>query len=150
MDILENILSALAEFGKFLGNAFLSLFSALGEHLSEAMPTFPAISKIFKSMNTPVIIIALFMYLIFVNFAAFFQFRIDKKYAERDAERIPEKTLFKWCFAGGAAGALIAMYMFHHKTRHLKFKLGVPFLLIIEMVFYSMILGFLIYWSFDQ
>ena len=35
---------------------------------------------------------------------------------------------------GGSPAALLAMKHYHHKTRHLKFKLGIPIILIIQII----------------
>ena len=51
---------------------------------------------------------------------------IDKKRARSQAWRIPERTLILTAFLGGGMGALLGMYVFHHKTRHMKFLVLVP------------------------
>ena len=42
----------------------------------------------------------------------------DKKKAKKKRWRIPEKLLLGVGFFGGAVGALLAMQLFRHKTRH--------------------------------
>jgi uncharacterized membrane protein YsdA (DUF1294 family) len=42
---------------------------------------------------------------------------LDKRKAVEHAWRIPEKTFFVLGLIGGAAGILIGMYVFRHKTR---------------------------------
>ena len=42
----------------------------------------------------------------------------DKKKAKRGAWRTPEAVLLGWGFFGGAVGALFAMRVFRHKTKH--------------------------------
>ena len=59
-------------------------------------------------------------------------FGIDKYKAIHQAYRISEKALFMIALFGGAYGAYVAMYLFHHKTRKLKFKLGVPVIVLLE------------------
>ena len=66
------------------------------------------------------------------NFYAFILMGIDKRKAIRDVRRIPEKTLLTACGLFAALGGLIGMHVFHHKTRKLKFKLGVPLMLIAQ------------------
>ncbi len=58
------------------------------------------------------------IYLIAVNVIAFPAYGIDKLKAKANAWRIPEKTLIGLGVLGGFAGALLAMKLFHHKTRH--------------------------------
>ena len=49
---------------------------------------------------------------------------------------LAEKTLLTACGLFAALGGLIGMYVFHHKTRKLKFKLGVPLMLIAQAVIF--------------
>ena len=51
---------------------------------------------------------------------------IDKWKAHRKQWRISEKMLLFLAVIGGSAGALAGMYIFHHKTLHKKFTIGVP------------------------
>jgi len=61
---------------------------------------------------------------------------IDKRKAVKGAYRISEKFLFTCAFAGGSAGILAGMYIFRHKIRRWKFKLGIPVILVLEMYLY--------------
>lgn len=72
------------------------------------------------------------VYLILINLLSFCLFGMDKKKAIRNAYRIPEKTLFRVTALGGSLGALLGMHLFHHKTRHTIFRIGVPALLILH------------------
>ena len=49
---------------------------------------------------------------------SFLLYGIDKSKAKRRAWRIPEKVLLLWGFLCGAVGALAAMQIFRHKTKH--------------------------------
>ena len=60
-----------------------------------------------------------------LNLLAFSIFLLDKVRAQKNAWRIPENTLLLLA-ALGPYGALAAMQLFRHKTRHGKFLL-VPF-----------------------
>ena len=53
-----------------------------------------------------------------VSLVLFCLYGIDKFRAKRGARRIPERVLLVLGFLGGAAGALCAMNLFRHKTRH--------------------------------
>ena len=37
---------------------------------------------------------------------------------------------------GGSAGALLAMHLFHHKTRKKKFTIGVPLMLLVQIALF--------------
>ena len=69
------------------------------------------------------------LYLLIVNAVAFLLMLIDKQKARRKLWRIPEATLLLSAAIGGSIGALAGMYTFRHKTKHLKFTLGVPAIL---------------------
>lgn len=73
------------------------------------------------------------LYLIIINAAGFLLMLIDKQKARRGAWRIPEATLIWVAILGGSIGSLIGMYLFRHKTRHLKFLLGIPLILFVQL-----------------
>lgn len=71
----------------------------------------------------------LLLYLLIVNAAGFLVMTLDKLLAKKKAWRIPERTLIGLAMIGGSIGVLAAMYTVRHKTRHVKFYLGVPVIL---------------------
>ena len=85
----------------------------------------------------------LLIYLLCVNVIAFAMYGIDKRKAIKDQWRIPEKTLLIIALIGGAVGAFVGMQVFHHKTKHWKFILGVPACMILHIA-----LGVLYWWYF--
>ncbi len=84
-------------------------------------------------MESTPLLLAL-IYFAAVNFCTFFLMFADKKLAEHRAYRIPEKTLFFFSCIGGAAGGLLGMYLFHHKTRRAKFNIGIPLILCLQIL----------------
>ena len=58
---------------------------------------------------------------------------IDKLKAKKDWWRIPEGTLMTICLLGGGIGTIAGMYKFRHKTKKLKFSVGMPTILISEI-----------------
>ena len=74
------------------------------------------------------------LYLLIVNAVAFLLMLVDKRKAQKKLWRIPESTLLLSAAIGGSIGALAGMYTFRHKTRHLKFTLGVPAILVVQMI----------------
>lgn len=58
-----------------------------------------------------------------LSFVAFVMYFADKQKAKKGKWRIPEKALLGIGFIGGAVGALAAMQVFRHKTKHYYFYL---------------------------
>lgn len=71
----------------------------------------------------------LFIYLMIINVIAFLFMLSDKRKAQKRKWRIPEATLMGTAALGGSIGALMGMYLFRHKTKHIKFTLGIPLIL---------------------
>ena len=76
----------------------------------------------------------MFIYLTAVNLAAFALYGIDKYNARRGLWRIPEAVLLFAAAAGGSAGALLGMRVFHHKTKKPRFFIGVPVMLLLHLL----------------
>ena len=74
------------------------------------------------------------LYLLLINAAGFLLMLIDKWKAKKNRWRIPEATLFLVAAVGGSIGSLIGMYTVRHKTRHLKFVIGMPMILAVQVV----------------
>lgn len=74
------------------------------------------------------------IYLLIVNAIGFLLMLIDKRKAIRHRWRIPEKTLFLTAAIGGSMGSIMGMYTFRHKTKHLQFTLGMPAILIVQLI----------------
>ena len=77
---------------------------------------------------------AIHAYLLLINALAFLLMLADKHKARKKAWRIPEATLLTVAALGGSLGATIGMHLFRHKTRKLKFSLGLPLLLIAHIL----------------
>ena len=74
------------------------------------------------------------IYLAAINILTFCVYGADKRRAKiQGARRVPEKTLFALALLLGSAGALFAMRVFHHKTRHWYFKFGIPTILLAQI-----------------
>lgn len=74
------------------------------------------------------------LYLLLINAAGFLLMLIDKQKARKNRWRIPERTLMLVAALGGSIGSLLGMYAFRHKTKHLKFTLGIPAILILQLL----------------
>ena len=73
-------------------------------------------------------------YLIIINAIAFLLMLIDKQKARKHKWRIPEATLMGAAALGGSIGALAGMYTFRHKTKHTKFTVGIPVILVLQIL----------------
>jgi len=67
------------------------------------------------------------------NLVVFFTYGLDKRKAKLRDKRISEKTLILMAMLMGSVGAMLGMSIFRHKTRHLKFKVGVPLALFLNI-----------------
>ena len=75
----------------------------------------------------------LYIYLLIINAIAFALMLIDRSKARKNLRRIPEATLMAAALLGGSIGALIGMYTVRHKTRHIKFTVGIPLILLAQI-----------------
>ena len=82
----------------------------------------------------------LLIYLAVVNILTIIVFGVDKMNAKSNRQRVRIVTLLGLAFIGGSVGALIGMYGFHHKTKKAYFTVGVPLILLMQVVvlFYVM------------
>jgi uncharacterized membrane protein YsdA (DUF1294 family) len=65
---------------------------------------------------------ALVSWLIGINVVTFLTYGYDKRIAGSHRTRVPEKVLLLLAFIGGTIGALLGMYLFHHKTAKASFQ----------------------------
>lgn len=79
------------------------------------------------------------IYLIVINLIAFLTMYIDKRKARYGKWRIPEQTLFILALIGGSIGSIAGMYTFRHKTKKLRFSIGFPVILIMQIILIFMI-----------
>ena len=73
-----------------------------------------------------IIVIAI---LLLINIVSFALYGSDKVRAHRHEERIPERVLLGIALLGGSLGAGLGMWIFRHKTRHMRFVVLVPLFL---------------------
>lgn len=76
----------------------------------------------------------LIYYLLLINALAFILMLADKLKARKNLWRIPEAVLMCAALLGGSVGALAGMYLCRHKTLHLKFTLGIPVILAVQII----------------
>lgn len=82
----------------------------------------------------------LFLYLIIINAFGLLIMLMDKHNAIHGLRRIPERSLLLVALIGGSLGCLSGMYLFRHKTLHLKFSLGLPLIFAAQLTVLGLIL----------
>lgn len=74
------------------------------------------------------------IYLGIINVVTFIAFAIDKLNAIGHRSRIRIVTLLGLAFMGGSLGGLLAMYLLHHKTKKDYFTVGIPLIMLMQVV----------------
>lgn len=74
------------------------------------------------------------LWLVLANLFGLLLMAADKRRARNGAWRIPEKTFFLLALIGGSIGCWAGMYLFHHKTRHWYFVIGMPLILAVQIL----------------
>lgn len=77
------------------------------------------------------------VYLLLINALGFLLMLLDKYKAKKNLWRIPEKVLLAVAIVGGSMGALLGMYTARHKTKHVKFTVGIPAILFAQFLLYA-------------
>ena len=83
-------------------------------------------------MNIFLFILAI--YLILINLIAVIVTIYDKLCAVKRRWRVKESTLLLLSALGGSICMYITMLLIRHKTRHIKFMLGIPLILIFQLL----------------
>ena len=68
-----------------------------------------------------------------INVLTFLVFGVDKYKARHSRRRISEAALLGLVLIGGSVGAWLGMLVWHHKTKHRKFRFGIPFILLAQL-----------------
>ena len=76
------------------------------------------------------------IYLLGINALGFLAMGFDKWKAKRGRWRIPEDSLFMFTILGGGIGTIAGIYTFRHKTKKFKFTIGMPAILILEILLF--------------
>ena len=81
----------------------------------------------------------LYYYLAIINIVAVFFTAHDKNAAIQGKRRLPERTLFFLAVLGGGPAMYLTMLIIRHKTRKLKFMLGIPVIIILQLAAFVVI-----------
>ena len=76
----------------------------------------------------------LLIYIILINLVTFVVYADDKRRARSHSWRTSESMLVMLAIIGGSLGALLAMLLYRHKTRHKQFTFGIPTILIVQIL----------------
>lgn len=76
-----------------------------------------------------------------MNLLGFIMMKVDKQRAIKRQYRIRERTLWRLAICGGGIGIWAGMLLFHHKTKHLSFKIGVPIIALSQAFLYLFLLN---------
>ena len=69
---------------------------------------------------------------LFCNLLTLFLMGFDKHRARRGGRRIRERTLLLCSACFGGFGALLGMFLFRHKTKHLRFRILLPLFCVLQ------------------
>ena len=79
----------------------------------------------------------LLIYLLTINALGFWIMLDDKQRARKKRWRIPEATLLTVAILGGSAGCFLGMRLCRHKTRKPKFSIGIPVILLAQVLLFG-------------
>lgn len=79
-------------------------------------------------------VLGLVIYFFIINLFAISLMKYDKVKAINNQYRVNEKTLFLIALILGGIGIYIGMYLFRHKTKHVKFTVGIPLIIILNIL----------------
>ena len=81
------------------------------------------------------------LYFMIINLVGFVMMCVDKQLAIHHKNRVPERVLFLIVIIGGSLGGILGMYAFRHKTKHLSFVIGMPMILLAQIIVLYFLLG---------
>ena len=85
-------------------------------------------------LQNKILILFFLAYLLIISVVSFAVTIYDKWAAvKRPQERTRESTLLLLSALGGSAAMLLTMLGIRHKTKHLKFMLGIPIIMVLQI-----------------
>ena len=77
---------------------------------------------------------ALIAYILVISIISVIVCIYDKKISKKNRVelRTPEKTLMLLSLLGGSVAMFITMRLIRHKTKHIKFMLGIPLIILLQ------------------
>lgn len=74
------------------------------------------------------------IYLAIISLIAVIMTVSDKSRAKKHKRRIAEKTMFGTAVLGGSAAMYLTMLAIRHKTKHKRFMVGLPLIMIVQVI----------------
>lgn len=102
----------------------------VGKVLSPAVDTVQTVAKSYKNMPSYIYWLCFFF---IINLIAMLVTIQDEHRAQKHRWRIPEHSLLILAAVGGSPAMFLTMLLIHHKTRHLKFMIGIPLIIIVQV-----------------
>ena len=92
-------------------------------------------------IENKILILFVLVYLLIISIVAFAVTVYDKWAAtKRPQERTRESTLLLLSALGGSLAMLLTMLGIRHKTKHLKFMLGIPLIILLQLALTAAVL----------
>ena len=85
----------------------------------------------------------LLFYLVVINLISIIVTISDKSRSKRNKWRVKEKTLFTLALLGGSVSMYITMRIIRHKTKHLSFMIGIPAIIVLQLILVFLIWRFI-------
>lgn len=83
-------------------------------------------------------------YFVLISMTGFIIMGVDKKRSQKGQWRIPEKRFWMIGLLGGGIGLLLGMRTYHHKTMHKTFTIGMPLMVLFNVLCYGYVLYLLL------
>ena len=83
--------------------------------------------------------IGIMVFAVVMNLIGFCVMGMDKIKARKHRRRVPERRIFIISILLGSVGVLAGMYIFRHKTRHMKFVIGIPVILAAQIIVWALL-----------
>ena len=74
------------------------------------------------------------IYIVIISFVSIIVCIYDKLISKKNRVelRVPEKTLIILSLLGGSVAMYLTMQIIHHKTKHAKFMIGIPLIMVLH------------------
>ncbi len=91
------------------------------------------------------VLLFLAIYYVIISLVTIFVTFMDKKFAEKNKSRVPEKVLFLLAILGGAICEFGTMFIIRHKTLHKRFMIGLPAIFAVQ---FGLFIWLIVAWFF--